>query len=69
MNYSTISTTGLIMMHDGVLNALEFDRKSRAAGRYPKHETHLPDWKRHSTGLETELTIRGVVFEPSGLGG
>jgi hypothetical protein len=63
MNIPGFSTNGLLMMHDGIKNALADDDNTIDGKNKPYGVRTFPDWKQISDAIESELTARSVTFE------
>ena len=64
MNYPAFTNDSLTMMYEGIRGALAADDALKRHGRGPRFRVReTPDWKMHATELETEMLVRGMMFE------
>jgi hypothetical protein len=64
MNYQAFTNDSLTMMYEGIRGALAADealKRQDIEARFRVGET--PEWKQHAAGLETEMLMRGMMFE------
>ena len=62
MNFTKLSTNGLLMLHKGVADALASD-DATPPGTEPKYGVReTPDWKAWSDAIEAELRSREATF-------
>lgn len=62
MNIPGFSTNGLLMMHSGILNALEIDDATAAGSEKPYGVREFADWRSHCEKIEAELDKRQVQY-------
>jgi hypothetical protein len=64
MNYPAFTNDSLTMMYEGIRGALAADDALERQGMGPRFRVReTPDWKLHATELETEMLVRGMMFE------
>ena len=52
------------MMYEAVRGALAADDSLEGLGEEPKFKVRdTPEWKKHAADLESEMLIRGMMFE------
>jgi hypothetical protein len=64
MNYQAFTNDSLTMMYEGIRGALAADDALKRQGmeiRFRVRETS--EWKLHAAELETEMLMRGMMFE------
>lgn len=59
---SGYSTSGLLMMHGGVRQALAVDDNLPEGAEKPYGVRHYPDWRRWADSIESELDKRAVKY-------
>jgi hypothetical protein len=64
MNYQAFTNESLTMMYEAVRGALAADDSLEGLGEEPKFKVRdTPEWKKHAADLESEMLIRGMMFE------
>lgn len=64
MNIPGFSTSGLLMMHSGIRQALSVDDNTPPGRDKPYGVREFADWKEMASAIEAELRVRHVKFEP-----
>jgi hypothetical protein len=62
MDFTKLTTAGLLMLHETVRDALLADDSTNGPKPFGVRET--PDWRRWSDGIANELIRRGEQFKP-----
>jgi hypothetical protein len=64
VNYQAFTSDSLTMMYDGVRGALAADDALVELAEEPRFRVReTPDWKLHTSDLETEMLRRGKIFD------
>lgn len=63
MNIPGFSTSGLLMMQDGIKQALALEDNAPDGKDKPYSVRTLSGWKQMSNAIEEEFTKRSVMFE------
>ena len=65
MNIPGLSTSGLVMMHGAIKQALAVDDNLPPDQNKPYGVRTFADWKQMADAIEAELRTRSVKFDPA----